>query len=174
MSASIEIRPGTPEDIEAVLLLERSVSEAPHWSRFEYESIFQPNEGQGGIQRRLWIAETRVPHSWSLRRLSPRMSGIGFAVAKVIPSAELAELESIVVSPAMRRQGVGTRLCQASIEWCRARGAVSVELEVRSSSHAAIRLYWSLGFFTQGVRRAYYRDPEEDAALMRLNVKQRN
>ena len=175
MNKSIEIRPGTMEDIEEILCLERSVPEAPHWSRSEYEAIFRQNEDQSHIRRCLFVAvrNDRVPHpevattteGWERTTLA------GFAVAKVVPTAEYAELESIAVCAGMRRLRVGTRLCRAVIEWCRVRGIISVELEVRSASISAIELYKSIGFFAQGIRKAYYRNPDDDAVLMRLDLK---
>ena len=38
--------------------------------------------------------------------------------------------------------------------------------EVRAGNDAAIRLYESEGFRTEGVRPRFYRDPEEDAKIM--------
>jgi ribosomal-protein-alanine N-acetyltransferase len=43
-------------------------------------------------------------------------------------------------------------------------------LEVRTSNDAARALYASRGFVPVGRRRAYYRDPLEDALVLRLAV----
>ncbi len=101
---------------------------------------------------------------------------IGFIVGKVLPLGAgeaprelLAEIESVAVSLSLRRQGIGTLLCRAMLDWFRTQEASEVHLEVRSSSAGAIALYRSLGFQQQGLRRAYYRDPVEDAVAMRLN-----
>ena len=45
-----------------------------------------------------------------------------------------------------------------------------MELEVRAGSAGAIGLYEGLGFVGVGRRRGYYRDPVDDAVLMRLDL----
>ncbi len=94
----------------------------------------------------------------------------GFAVGKIVMAAASAELESVVVRVSARRTGQGAALCSAVIEWCRSQGVASIELEVRSANIAAKGLYERFGFVEEGVRRGYYRDPEDDALLMRLNL----
>ena len=66
--------------------------------------------------------------------------------------------------------GWGGRLCGAVIEWCREQGAAAVELEVRAASEGAIALYRGLGFVAVGRRPGYYREPVDDAVLMRLDL----
>jgi ribosomal-protein-alanine N-acetyltransferase len=46
----------------------------------------------------------------------------------------------------------------------------ALELEVRAGSGGAIALYAGLGFVVAGRRAGYYREPEEDALLMRLDL----
>ena len=97
---------------------------------------------------------------------------LGFAVGKVVGAGAdaVGELESVAVMGSARRMGAGRALCGAVVEWCREQGAVAVELEVRVGSGGAIALYKGLGFAAVGVRRAYYRDPADDALLMRLEL----
>ncbi len=82
----------------------------------------------------------------------------GFAVWQELPGGE-AELLNLAVEPRLRRRGVGRALLR-SMQGRR------IWLEVRASNEAAIRFYQSLGFSRCGLRRAYYRDPVEDAVLM--------
>ena len=97
---------------------------------------------------------------------------ISFAVGKVIGigSESSAELESVAVAASARRAGVGRALCAAVIDWCRAQGAQAIELEVRAASSGAIALYSGLGFVVEGRRPRYYREPMDDAVLMRLKL----
>ena len=154
MSGGVRVRSAGVADLDAVFALERSVAEAPHWSAAEYAAIVA--SGDGGIRRCLFVAEVegRV---------------IGFAVGKAIGGGS-AELESVAVDEATRRMGVGRALCGAVVEWCREVGSAVVELEVRASSDGAIALYEGLGFVVVGRRRGYYRDPADDALLMRLGL----
>jgi ribosomal-protein-alanine N-acetyltransferase len=46
----------------------------------------------------------------------------------------------------------------------------ALELEVRAGSGGAIALYAGLGFVVAGRRVGYYREPVEDALLMRLDL----
>ena len=97
---------------------------------------------------------------------------LGFAVGKVLGSGStgVGELESVAVDPAARRGGVGRALCEAVIGWCRGQSAEEMELEVRVGSDAAIGLYEGLGFVEVGRRKGYYREPAEDALLMKLEL----
>jgi ribosomal-protein-alanine N-acetyltransferase len=65
---------------------------------------------------------------------------------------------------------MGRALCSAVIEWCREQMATALELEVRAGSLGAIAMYSGLGFVTVGRRAGYYRDPAEDAVMMRLDL----
>ena len=45
-------------------------------------------------------------------------------------------------------------------------GVFAATLEVRPTNEAALCLYRSFGFATEGVRTGYYTDTQEDALLM--------
>jgi ribosomal protein S18 acetylase RimI-like enzyme len=104
----------------------------------------------------------------------------GFAVGLLHPvtrdpafpeaSERIAELESVVVATNARRAGIGRSLCRAVLEWSRAQGATEVVLEVRATSAPAIALYLSLGFALAGRRPHYYRNPDDDALLLCLQL----
>ena len=151
------VRVGVAADLEAVVALERVVSEAPHWTEAEYAGIVA--QYCGGVRRCLFVAEVEAKI-------------VGFAVGKVIGAERdcLADLESVVVDAAARRGGVGRALCEAVVGWCRHQGATAMELEVRAGSFGAIALYSGLGFEAVGRRGAYYEAPVEDALLMRLEL----
>jgi ribosomal-protein-alanine N-acetyltransferase len=48
-----------------------------------------------------------------------------------------------------------------------------VFLEVRESNRSAQALYLAYGFRAVGQRAAYYRNPREDALVLRLELEQR-
>jgi ribosomal-protein-alanine N-acetyltransferase len=162
-AAGFCVRVGGAADLAGVVALERSVAEAPHWTESDYAAIVNVDRVVGGAMRRcLFVAEAEG-------RL------VGFAVGKVIGSGAggVAELESVVVDLAGRRSGVGRALCGAVITWSRGQGAAAVELEVRAGSGGAIALYGGLGFIAAGRRGWYYKEPAEDAVLMRLELEKR-
>jgi len=71
-----------------------------------------------------------------------------------------------VVRAEDRREGIGSALCRAVMDWSRREGAHEITLEVRAGSAGAIRLYGGLGFVAVGRRPGYYHDPQEDAVIM--------
>jgi len=73
---------------------------------------------------------------------------------------------NLSVDPAHRRQGIATRLLEELFEVTGDDDRRGFTLEVRVSNDAAIRLYETLGFRSQGVRRGYYTDNREDALIM--------
>lgn len=79
-----------------------------------------------------------------------------------------AQINTVAVSSARRRQGLGRRLLEEGIRLCRAANMSAMELEVRAGNLAALTLYRTLGFMEVGRRKGYYRDPPEDAVLMDL------
>jgi ribosomal-protein-alanine N-acetyltransferase len=154
------VRVAEAGDVAGVVALERGIAEAPHWAEAEYAAIVRDaGEVDGAVRRCFFVAE-----------MEGRL--LGFAVGKMIGWAAggVGELESVAVNAAARRGGVGRALCGAVVEWCREQGAASVELEVRAGSGGAIDLYAGLGFIGCGRRGWYYKDPAEDALLMRLNL----
>ena len=74
------------------------------------------------------------------------------------------------MAPSAQRAGIGRALCCAVLDWCRSNRATEVVLEVRAGSAGAIALYAGLGFTQAGSRPRYYRDPDEDALIMRLRL----
>lgn len=90
----------------------------------------------------------------------------GFALGRVV--LDEAELLTLAVDPAVRRQGIG-RFCLAAFEdKAAAHGAKSFHLEVARTNAAAITLYLSANWQQTGVRKAYYKaaDARIDAILM--------
>jgi ribosomal-protein-alanine N-acetyltransferase len=149
----VKIRTATPDDIRFLLQLERDSTTAAHWTLEQYSNLFR----DGAASRRLVLLAERedVP--------------LGFLAAQHIPSDW--ELENIVVSSTERRKGIGGRLIQALMDAASESASESIFLEVRESNLPARRFYERTGFQQAGVRKAYYRDPPEDAILYRLDVR---
>jgi ribosomal-protein-alanine N-acetyltransferase len=77
-----------------------------------------------------------------------------------------AELQNLATAPEQQRSGVARALMAEFFDTCRARDVREIGLEVRVSNSAAQALYRGLGFRLMGLRRGYYKAPEEDALLM--------
>ena len=90
---------------------------------------------------------------------------IGYVGSQSVLDA--ADMMNIAVAPEYRRQGIGIRLIQDLIQQLRAVNVRSLALEVRVSNTAAIALYEKMGFVSVGRRPGYYRNPKEDAYILR-------
>lgn len=77
------------------------------------------------------------------------------------------DMMNIAIHPDNRKQGIATELIGALIEGLNERGSHSLMLEVRASNEPAKSLYLKLGFEVVGVRKNYYRNPREDALILR-------
>lgn len=78
-------------------------------------------------------------------------------------------INTLAVSPALRRQGLATTLMRRILGDALAAGVTKATLEVRASNAAAIGLYAALGFRITATRKRYYTKPEEDAYVLWLD-----
>ena len=78
-----------------------------------------------------------------------------------------SDMMNVAVAPEYRRQGIAEQLIIDLIRQLNDRNSKSLALEVRQSNLPAISLYEKLGFVQVGCRPRYYRNPKEDALIMR-------
>ena len=161
------VRPMGERDVPGVVALAARVPTAPHWPLPEFIRMLAVTVARP--QRRgAWVA---VPASDEETVHEEALSSgqvLGFAIGS--HAVGDAELEAVVTAPEHRRQGLGGALLDAVITWSRTVGAKRLLLEARVSNMDAARLYGSRGFVQDGVRRGYYRSPEEDAMLLSLEL----
>ncbi|HSW40098.1 MAG TPA: ribosomal protein S18-alanine N-acetyltransferase [Acidobacteriota bacterium] len=103
-----------------------------------------------------------------IQAFSGREQLAGFFLARSL--YENLEILKIGVSPAFQRQGIGTRLMEASYIEGLQRGCSRCFLEVRKSNQKAILFYHAHDFRIAGSRRDYYVDPVEDAWIMEKDL----
>ena len=77
------------------------------------------------------------------------------------------DMMNIAVDAHYRRQGIAQALIEALVMHLKEKGSHSLTLEVRISNQPAIALYEKLGFVQVGKRLNYYRNPKEDALILR-------
>ena len=82
-----------------------------------------------------------------------------------------ADVMNVAVRPEYRRRGVGQILVEALSTHLRNIDCESLTLEVRASNAPAIALYEKLGFAQVGRRPGYYRNPKEDALILRKELR---
>lgn len=93
---------------------------------------------------------------------------IGFVAARLV--ADDAEILNIGVRPGRRKEGAGAALLEQA-EWhLQDQGARRIFMEVRESNQAAIALYKKRNFCRGGLRRGYYRNPDENAVVLQKDL----
>jgi ribosomal-protein-alanine N-acetyltransferase len=141
----MDIRPLTPDDLRAVIEMEK-MSQLRPWS----ESSFR--------------GELRNPFSrLNVLRQGDEVAGY---ICYHILFEELFIL-NLVTAPCFRRQGVARRLLDAAISEARGDGVKKAFLEVRVSNLAATSLYASFGFQKSARRKKYYSDGEDGLVMER-------
>ncbi|WP_010141647.1 GNAT family N-acetyltransferase [Oceanicola sp. S124] len=127
---------------------------------------------------RLHAACFTTPRPWSAEEIA-QLAGDdasfllhrpeGFLLGRQI--LDEAEILTLAVDPAARRQGTGRALVAAFLSEARRRGAATALLEVAADNGPAIALYEASGFRRSGRRPGYYRTPEglrKDAEIMSI------
>lgn len=78
-----------------------------------------------------------------------------------------SDMMNVAVHPDHRRKGIAETLVLALCKDLKQRDNVCLTLEVRVSNAPAIALYEKFGFTQVGRRPNYYRNPREDALILR-------
>ena len=78
-----------------------------------------------------------------------------------------SDMMNVAVHPDYRRRGIAERLVNDLVEALKAFESHCLTLEVRESNDSARALYAKLGFCQVGLRKNYYRNPKEDALILR-------
>lgn len=145
LTAAVRVGPMGPDDIPAVLEIERGSFSTP------------------------WPAEAftqELSHNRMARYLVARQGGAVVGYAGVWLMVDEAHITTFAVHPDWRRQGVGRRLMHALLLVATEMRATRMTLEVRVSNLAAQALYQGHGFEIAGRRERYYTDDGEDAYIM--------
>lgn len=145
MDAPCRIRPGSLADATELAELERACFSDP-WT-------------VAGIRETIQYETSRSFVALDSDQI------IGYVIARI--SGTEGEILDLAVLPAERRKGIGRRLLRAARESLQSDGVRELYLEVRESNRAAIELYRSHGFRPVGLRPRYYRNPPEDALVLR-------
>ena len=92
------------------------------------------------------------------------------AYVGVIAALPDADISNVASHPDFRRKGLADALlCHLKLEAAK-RFIDSIYLEVRRSNTPAQMLYQKQGFAVIGERKGFYKNPKEDAILMRLTA----
>ena len=78
-----------------------------------------------------------------------------------------ADVMNVAVDPAHRREGIARKLVEALVAALNEKDVHALLLEVRASNEPAKALYERQGFNQVGRRPNYYRNPKEDALILK-------
>jgi ribosomal-protein-alanine N-acetyltransferase len=150
MDAPYRIRSAVPADGKALLALERRTFADP-WSEASFQEA--------------------LTSAWTFGLVAETARGAaGYMIGREV--AGTGEVLNLAVAPEFRRRGIAGALLEAGLAAFRRRKVDEVFLEVRESNRSAQALYLSRGFRAVGQRAAYYRNPKEDALVLRLALHQ--
>lgn len=146
----IRVRDFRASDIDAVMGIQQHSVTASVWTREHYlvltkrhddrhHALVIEEEGEVGG----FIIGTKIGEEW--------------------------EIENVAVKPDARRRGLGSHMVGEFINLAKIMGAKAIYLEVRESNRAARALYEKWAFTEEGRRKSYYKDPEEDALVLKFS-----
>lgn len=145
-AARVSLRPTTRDDVPAMASIE-ALSFSDPWPARSFLDLLTH------------------PASRMTTALDAGGEVVGYCVT--LRAADEAEIANIATSPTTRGRGIGAQLLDDAIAAETTGDVVAMFLEVRESNVAARALYESRGFVAVGRRRGYYRQPLEDALVMR-------
>jgi [ribosomal protein S18]-alanine N-acetyltransferase len=145
-------RTATVADLDSIMAIETTVFGSDAWSRETMQS------------------ELAHPQTHYIVTFRPEVPDEidGYAGLLAPRKSEHAEIQTIAVAKAARRNGLGRSLIDALVTEAKSRGTREVFLEVRADNPDARRLYTSIGFAPIGVRKGYYQPEGVNAIVMRL------
>ncbi len=151
MDAPYRIRSAVPADAAGLVAIERRAFSDP-WSEASFrEALTSP---------------------WTFGLVAETGRDVtGYLIGREV--AGTGEVLNLAVAPECRHRGIGGALLEAGLASLRRRKVDEVFLEVRESNVSALALYQAYGFRAVGQRAAYYRNPREDALVLRLELRQR-
>ena len=143
--SKIEVVRATIEDIDEIMYIEENSFSIP-WSR---QSV---------------ITEIKV-NEFAIY-FSAKIDGKTIGYAGMWHICDEGHITNIAVHPDFRKLGVGYELLNKLVCYAEDKAILYLDLEVRKSNIAAQKLYEKCGFVTEGYRKAYYADNNEDALIM--------
>jgi len=140
----MEIRRALPKDSSEIATAEEEIFPDP-WSEKDITSLISTE----GSMCYTALSDGKV---------------IGYLIGRQIsPEGEIYRLATL---QKYRRRGVAYRLLDYTVKCERGRGLENLFLEVRERNLPARRLYSSYGFREIGVRKSYYKNPDDNAIIM--------
>jgi ribosomal-protein-alanine N-acetyltransferase len=145
----VEVRPATVADLATVSAIEAAAFSDP-WSPEAFEAL---------------LGKPQV--AWTVAVTSDG-TVVGYCI--LLLAGIEGDVANIATASGWRGRGVAHLLLAEACRTARQRGGEALFLEVREGNAPARALYARHGFQPVGRRRAYYRDPVEDALVLRRSL----
>ena len=149
------VRDAVAGDLEQIVDIAHHSDTAAQWSREEYEKLLAKNKDKDTTRQQVMLVVEEQSHVQ------------GFLAACAV--LDEWEIENIAVREAARRRGLASHLLGEFLQRAQTRGAKHIFLEVRESNRAARAFYAKWAFVEAGRRPGYYRDPPEDALILKIS-----
>lgn len=140
----MEIRPMSEKDLDQVCDIENDIFSTP-WSKKSFLSSINSKDNI---------------------YLVAKEEGIIVGYCGLWGTVDEGQITNVAVKKEFRMKHIGSRLVKTLMEYGKEAGLITFSLEVRTSNHAAKKMYEKLGFKSCGVRKNYYTLPTEDAVIM--------
>ena len=141
---NIEIREMTEADLNDVCRIEEAAFTMP-WKREDFKDLIESDKS-------IYLVAL--------------CDGVVVGAAGYTDTVGEGYINNVVVDEKYRGRGIGKALVERVINDGEANGIFDYSLEVRVSNEPAVRMYKSLGFVSEGVRKRFYEKPVEDAYVM--------
>lgn len=152
MTKKILVRKGATEDLDALVRLEMAGFSSDRFS-----------------PRQLRYLLTRANATTLVLEQDRKVRGA--AILAWQKNSPVGRLYSIVIDPAFRGRGLGTRLLRACEKETVNRGCTQLRLEVRATNHRAIALYKGHGFRAAESLPGYYSDGANGLRMVKALAK---
>lgn len=138
----------------------------------DIQSIDSSSSFHSPWSKKVWLEEFQNPlsHCYVVKYKEGeknRKEIIGFICFRIV--GEESELLNIGVHPKERGKGIGKRLMNFYIDYCKEKGVKNLFLEVSVNNLLAFHLYQTFHYQIIGTRKKFY-SGEVDALLMRRSA----
>lgn len=169
--SSLTLRYMRTGDIGQVVAID-SVSFDPPWSArsYAYEISESSYSHMVVLERSGASAAPSRWRRWFGLTANGSESGLIVGYGGLWQIADEAHISTIATHPGWRGRSYGEILLAGMVRRAYTLGAAYIVLEVRVSNHVAQSLYYKYDFVIAGVKQRYYRNNNEDAYDMRLDL----
>lgn len=142
------------------------------------DDIYIEKCGLSDISQIAELEEKYIPDGWSESAFSDWMKNDNTVIFKAIAKDDIigfingswvsdeGELLNIAVDENFRKQGIAAMLLEALERCFKEKNVLKLFLEVREKNISAINLYVKHEFIKVGLRKKYYKNPDDNGILM--------